>query len=131
MKLFAAIATLLLAIVAAAQTVCTFGCNDCTGGTGELAVTSASITPNPLCAGQNACFTATGSLSVPITAGGNFVLVGKYLGRTIYTDTQDLCTLLAANGYNCPVPTSATSITLCFLVKANVPINVSGISASR
>lgn len=116
MKLFTAIATLFLATLVAAQSLTNCG----TGPTG-MTVSSASITPYPLCAGQQVCFTITGTLNEPITQGATFTILGKYLGRIVYTDTHDLCTLLAAQGYPCPV-LIATSITICVLVRSNAPV---------
>ncbi|KAF9349811.1 hypothetical protein BGX26_011928 [Mortierella sp. AD094] len=40
---------------------------------------------------------------------------------TVYTDNQDLCTLLAAQGTPCPVASTATSLTACVTVKPNTP----------
>ncbi|KAG0086677.1 hypothetical protein BGZ92_007970 [Podila epicladia] len=49
---------------------------------------------------------------------------GKYLGRTVYTDNQDLCAVLASIGITCPAPITITSITLCLLVKPSCPANI-------
>ncbi|KAK3825348.1 MAG: hypothetical protein J3Q66DRAFT_420293 [Benniella sp.] len=120
MKLFTAIATLFLATFVAAQSLP----NNCATGPTGLTVTSTAITPYPLCVGQLVCFTITGQLSETITPGATFTIIGKYLGRVVYTDTHDLCTLLATQGYPCPVPVTLTSITICVLVKSNAPVGI-------
>ncbi|KAG0056474.1 hypothetical protein BGZ83_004732, partial [Gryganskiella cystojenkinii] len=95
--------------------------NCATGSTG-MTVTAFSLTPYPLCANQNVCLTATGTLSEPIIAGARLQITGRYLGRIVYTDNQDFCALLAAQGYTCPVSINLTSITACLLVKPSAPI---------
>lgn len=123
MKLFTAIATLLLATVVAAQP----SWSDCSGGYGEFTVASISV-PNPFCAGQNVCITIYGSLWTPITAGANLKMVNKYLNRIVNIDTVDLCAVAAESGFPCPIPTTLTTINICILVKPTIPVNVSEIS---
>ncbi|KAK3825346.1 MAG: hypothetical protein J3Q66DRAFT_384571 [Benniella sp.] len=121
MKLFAAIVTLILAtLIAAQQPVFT----NCAASTAEFTVASFSIFPHPACVSQNVCVTITGMLSAPITAGAKVTIVGRYLGRVVYTDNQDLCALSAAQGNPCPLPVSLTSLTVCVLVKTNAPVGI-------
>ncbi|KAG0242928.1 hypothetical protein BG011_003227 [Mortierella polycephala] len=87
-------------------------------------VTSFSVSPYPLCVGQNACFTATGTLLHPIIRSASLSIVGKYLGRVVYTDNHDLCDLLATWGQICPIATSVTSITACVIVKSTAPVGI-------
>ncbi|KAG0035534.1 hypothetical protein BGZ81_006911 [Podila clonocystis] len=49
---------------------------------------------------------------------------GKYLGRIVYTDNQDLCAVLASIGIACPAPITITGISLCLLIKTSCPANI-------
>ncbi|KAF9301985.1 hypothetical protein BGZ74_006006, partial [Mortierella antarctica] len=87
MKFFAAVATLVIAAVANAQPSWT----DCAPvGTADLTISSFSVTPYPLCIGQNVCASGNGVLKVPVTAPAKLQISGSYLGRVVYTDNQDL-----------------------------------------
>ncbi len=83
-----------------------------------------SLSPSPLCVGRNACATAVGTLLTPIIRPSTFSITGKYLGRIVYTDNQNLCSLLHDQGFFCPIPTSVTTITVCALIKPSAPYNV-------
>ncbi|KAF9349471.1 hypothetical protein BGX34_001773 [Mortierella sp. NVP85] len=123
MKFIAAVAALALAAVAQAQTF-----TSCATGATDMTVSSITLDKNPLCVGENVCATVTGTLANPIvetTPGSTkLAIVGRYLGRVVYTDNHDLCTLLAASGHPCPVATSVTSVTACVLVKTSAPVGV-------
>ncbi|KAG9321460.1 hypothetical protein KVV02_003587 [Mortierella alpina] len=119
MKFIAAIAALVAAAVANAQTF-----TNCAAGPTDMALTAFSVTPYPLCIGQNVCATVSGTLSTPIVAPAKLSVTGKYLGRIVYTDNQDLCAVLAASGIPCPVPVSVTTVTACVLVKPSAPANI-------
>lgn len=119
MKFFAAIITFLLTTLVAAQVTFT-NCAPA-GTTPEFTVSTFSLSPYPLCINQNVCASATGQLSVVITQGATLSIIGRFLGRIVYTDIQDLCALLAAAGYPCPVAMTRTTITVCILVKPNAP----------
>ncbi|KAG0084339.1 hypothetical protein BGZ93_007768 [Podila epicladia] len=121
MKFFAAVATLVIAAVANAQPAW----KDCApAGTADLAITEFTVTPYPLCIGKDVCASGTGVLSVPVTAPAKLAISGKYLGRTVYTDNQDLCAISAKYGQPCPIPITVTSITACVLVKTSAPANI-------
>ncbi|KAK3844093.1 MAG: hypothetical protein J3R72DRAFT_473367 [Linnemannia gamsii] len=92
----------------------------------QMTVTAFSVAPYPLCINQNVCATVAGTLSTPITAGAKLAITGRYLGRLVYTDNQDLCTVLGGSpgGVTCPVPITTTTVTACVLVKPNAPPNV-------
>ncbi|KAG0312458.1 hypothetical protein BGZ97_011177 [Linnemannia gamsii] len=96
---------------------------NCHPGPTQQIGTIFSVNPYPLCTGLNVCMTAQGSLVVPITAGGQLAIRGFYLGRSVYVDNQDLCTVLALSGYPCPVPYTFTSVTMCVRVKS-IPLNM-------
>ncbi|KAG0377578.1 hypothetical protein BGX24_005853 [Mortierella sp. AD032] len=83
------------------------------GRNGGLRVTSSKV-----------CATGTGTLSTPVIQGAKLAISGRYLGRLVYTDNQDLCALMASQGFTCPLPTTMTAITACVLVKPNAPPNV-------
>jgi hypothetical protein len=57
-----------------------------------------------------------------MVAPATLTITGEYLGRIIYTDTQDFCTVV---GVSCPVPVTATSIAFCVLVKPSTPAGFS------
>jgi hypothetical protein len=118
MKLFAAIVTLILATLIAAQPVFT----NCAPSTADFTVVNFSLYPHPGCVGQNVCITITGQLAAPITQGAKVTIIGKYLGRVVYTDSIDLCALSASQGNPCPLPVSLTSLTVCINVKASAPV---------
>ncbi|KAI1318124.1 hypothetical protein EDD11_007176 [Mortierella claussenii] len=121
MKFTAALSALVLAAVAYAQSP---PFSNCATGATDMTVSSLSLNPYPLCIGKNVCATVTGSLSAPVTAGAKLNVVGKYLNRVVYTDALDLCTVLAASGAPCPVPTTVTSIVACILVKSSAPAGI-------
>ncbi|KAF8925725.1 hypothetical protein BGZ58_000526 [Dissophora ornata] len=123
MKSFtAAIAALACFTVAAAQTMPPI--TNCATGATDLTITTFTLAPYPLCINKDVCATGTGQLSAPVTQGATLAIQGKYLGRVVYTDNQDLCTLLGAQGLSCPIPVTLTSITACVLVKSTAPANV-------
>ncbi|KAG0086678.1 hypothetical protein BGZ93_005995 [Podila epicladia] len=122
MKFFAAIATLAIAAIANAQGPTWTDCAP--PGTADLTISSFSVTPYPLCIGQNVCASGNGVLSVPVIAPAKLSISGKYLGRVVYTDNQDLCAITAAAGQPCPIPITVTSITACVLVKTSAPANI-------
>ncbi|KAF9206863.1 hypothetical protein BGZ59_011470 [Podila verticillata] len=122
MKFFAAVATLLVAAVANAQGPTWTNC--ATPGTTDLVINSFSVTPYPLCINQNVCASGTGTLLTDVIAPAKLAISGKFLGRVVYTDNQDLCAISAAAGLPCPIDTTHTSITACVLVKPSAPANV-------
>ncbi|KAK3808281.1 MAG: hypothetical protein J3Q66DRAFT_444260 [Benniella sp.] len=123
MKFFAAVAALALVAVANAQSPAFTSCA-AAGVTPELTITSFTLSPYPLCIGQPVTASGTGVLSAPVTAGAKLAIIGRYLGRVVYTDNQDLCTLTAAAGLPCPIATTATAITASVLVKTSAPADV-------
>ncbi|KAG0237586.1 hypothetical protein B0O80DRAFT_201921 [Mortierella sp. GBAus27b] len=122
MKFFAALAALAVAAVVNAQVPFT----DCapTSPPPDLLINNFSLAPYPLCVNQNVCASGTGVLTTQVIAGGKLTITGRYLGRVVYTDSYDLCTLTGSQGYPCPIPTTLTSITICVLVKPNAPVNI-------
>ncbi|KAI1300526.1 hypothetical protein EDD11_006170 [Mortierella claussenii] len=120
MKFIAAIAALAVAAVANAQYTFT----SCATGATDMTVSSLTLNPYPLCVGKNVCATVSGDLNTAITAGAKLNVVGKYLNRVVYTDAQDLCTVLGASGHPCPVPTSVKQVNACILVKSSAPADV-------
>ncbi|KAK3837643.1 MAG: hypothetical protein JOS17DRAFT_369963 [Linnemannia elongata] len=91
---------------------------DCAAGKpSDLAISSLSLSPSPMCLGQDYCLTATGALSAPITKGAKLSVWGKYLNRIVYRDSVDLCDVLAANGQECPIPETTTELKICLKLK--------------
>ncbi|KAF9387992.1 hypothetical protein CPB97_001797 [Podila verticillata] len=122
MKFFAAIAALAFAALVNTQTPVITSC--ATPGTTDLIINSFTISPYPLCINQNVCATGTGTLLTDVIAPAKLAISGKFLGRVVYTDNQDLCAITEAAGLPCPIDTTHTSITACVLVKPSAPANV-------
>ncbi|KAF9961143.1 hypothetical protein BGZ72_004647 [Mortierella alpina] len=120
MKFITSIAALFVATVAKAQV----DFANCATGPTDIVIDTFKIAPYPLCVGKEVCATGTGVLSTPVIAGAKLSISGKYLGRVVYTDNHDLCTLMAAQGHPCPIPTTLTSITACVPVKSTAPANI-------
>jgi hypothetical protein len=119
------LATAVISAVSAQDGVYTTFKDCSTGSPTDFTATSVSISPSPLCISKPFCLTASGTLTAPITQGASYVITGRWLGRVVYTETHDLCTLLAANGQNCDVPAGPFTLNLCVDVKANYPAGVS------
>ncbi|KAF9338472.1 hypothetical protein BGZ91_008747 [Linnemannia elongata] len=81
MKFIAALATLVLAAVASGQTMPTP--YNCATGPTQIAITSFTLSPYPLCINQMVCATGTGTLSTPVIQGSTLSITGRYLGRLI------------------------------------------------
>ncbi|KAF9345200.1 hypothetical protein BGX26_003416 [Mortierella sp. AD094] len=122
MKFYAITATLAFAAAASAQGYSNF--TNCAAGSPDMTVESFSLTPYPLCIGKNICATAKGSLKTDIISGAKLSITGRYLGRLIYTDNQDFCGLMAAQGTPCPIPATVTSLTACVPLKNSAVANV-------
>lgn len=91
---------------------------DCAAGKpSDLAISALTLSPSPMCLGQDYCLTATGALSAPITKGAKLGVWGKYLNRIVYRDSVDLCDVLAANGQNCPIAEDTTELKICLQLK--------------
>ncbi|KAF9923380.1 hypothetical protein FBU30_006562 [Linnemannia zychae] len=121
MKFIAAFAALLAASAVNAQSP---PFTSCATTPTQMTVTGFTLNPYPLCINKPVCATVTGSLNTPIIDGAKIAITGRYLGRLVYTDNQDLCPILAASGLPCPVATTATTVTACVLVKPSAPPNV-------
>ncbi|KAF9296544.1 hypothetical protein BGZ88_012390 [Linnemannia elongata] len=102
-----------------AQGVTTF--TNCAPGPTVMTVTGFTVIPDPLCINHNMCATATGTLSDQIYGDAKYAVNGRYLGRLVYVDNQNLCALLDLQGRPCPVATTVTSLTTCTLVKPTAP----------
>ncbi|KAF9547743.1 hypothetical protein EC957_007908 [Mortierella hygrophila] len=90
----------------------------------QLDVETFGVAPYPLCVNKNMCLTSTGTLTTPVIAGSTLIISGKYLGRQVYTDAHDFCTLLNAQGSPCPIPVTVHALTACVLVKPECPVNI-------
>ncbi|KAG0044551.1 hypothetical protein BGZ83_010243 [Gryganskiella cystojenkinii] len=123
MKFFATIAALACVVIAQAQTTIP-PITNCASGATDLTINSFTLAPYPLCVNQNVCATGTGQLSTPVISGATLSIVGRYLNKIVYTDNHDLCILLAAQGFTCPIPVTMTSITACVLVKPGAPVGI-------
>ncbi|KAF9278389.1 hypothetical protein BGZ68_008604 [Mortierella alpina] len=97
---------------------------NCATGLTDIVISNFTLSPYPLCVGQNVCATGTGTLLTPVIAPAKLAITGKYLGRIVYTDNHDLCALMDSQGHPCPIPVTLTSITACIQVKPSAPANV-------
>ncbi|KAF9159551.1 hypothetical protein BGX20_002896 [Mortierella sp. AD010] len=121
MKFFAAAVAFAVAAVAYAEPAPAF--TDCSNNA-DLTINTFSISPYPLCVGKKVCATGTGKLHAPVTAPATLNVIGQYFGMNVYTDIQDLCALLAAEGHPCPVPVTLNAITSCINVKGDAPTGI-------
>lgn len=121
MKLLALAA--ILFIGAAAQSSVSWT-NCALGPPTDMRVDDFTLAPYPLCIGQSVCATATGTLSTDVTSVAWITLAGKYLGRQVYCDSQNVCILLYEQGRWCPIPTTMTSVTICLMIKGSILANV-------
>ncbi|KAF9143882.1 hypothetical protein BGX30_014470 [Mortierella sp. GBA39] len=97
---------------------------NCATSSTQLDIETFGVAPYPLCVNKNICLTSTGTLTTPIIAGSTLVITGRYLGKLVYSDSHDFCTLLGAQGFPCPIPVTAHALTACVLVKPECPVNV-------
>jgi len=95
---------------------------NCATGTTDMNITSFVLEPRSPCIGKEVCIIANGTLSVPITAGGNTTVIGRYLRKIAYSQKSDLMDGLVAQGYPNPVPATVSSVKYCFTVKPSLPI---------
>ncbi|KAK3811695.1 MAG: hypothetical protein JOS17DRAFT_841883 [Linnemannia elongata] len=77
------------------------------------------------CIGQKVCGTLTGTFEKPIIQNSKLSITVKYLGRVTSTFNKDFCTVLADNGYNCPIPAGPKTIHACVDYNGTV-VNVPG-----
>ncbi|KAF9399984.1 hypothetical protein BGZ76_007808 [Entomortierella beljakovae] len=124
MKFIAAIASLAFIAIAQSQDA-PANWTSCASGQTQLEVTSFITEPYPFCVGEQVCGNIVGTLNTPIIEGAKVSITGRYLGKIVYTDNQDFCAALAAQGTPCPVPTSVTSLRACVTVKPETPAGVS------
>ncbi|KAF8933399.1 hypothetical protein BGZ47_010882 [Haplosporangium gracile] len=120
MKFIAAFVALVAASVVNAQSPAFTNC----AAAPQMAVTGFTVSPYPLCINKQVCATVTGTSTTPIDGDATLAVTGRYLGRLVYTDNQDLCTVLGASGHPCPVPITTNQVTACILVKPNAPPNI-------
>ncbi|KAG0016001.1 hypothetical protein BGZ81_011432 [Podila clonocystis] len=125
MKLLSAIAALAVAAVAQAQITDKHplypASVDCATGYVDQNVTAFTLTPDDFCIGKTYTVTTTGPLALDIIAPARMALTGKYLGRIVYNDNQDLCVLLAAAGTPCPVAKTADALSFALTIKSSLP----------
>ncbi|KAF9209211.1 hypothetical protein BGZ59_010223 [Podila verticillata] len=124
MKLLPTIATLAVIAVTHARTLISPYpvSGDCASpGTTDQIVTDFNLTPSDYCIGKSYTVTTTGSLVNDVIAPAKITITGKFLGRIVYTDQQDLCALLAAAGTPCPVAKTANALSFALTVKPSLP----------
>ncbi|KAG0357461.1 hypothetical protein BGX24_006196, partial [Mortierella sp. AD032] len=90
----------------------------------QLAVSSISLNPYPQCIGATYCFAIAGTLSAPIIEDTILEVVGRYLGKIVYTDYVQ--NILASNGQVLPIPAGPVTLNLCLPLKptahAGIPV---------
>ncbi|OAQ22937.1 hypothetical protein K457DRAFT_25588 [Linnemannia elongata AG-77] len=98
--------------------------SSCASGPTQLALDSFTLSPSPMCIGKEFCYTATGTLNTAIVEGGTLSIMGRFLGRLIYTDNADLCDALAAGGHkDCAIPAGPVTLKMCRILRPNFPPN--------
>jgi len=124
MKFLAVIATVIATAAAIEYPVFPFVWNDCSPPSADQTVTNFTLKPT-FCPGMNYTVISTGLTSKDIIAPSKLQILGKYLGRIVYSDNQDLCALLAASGTPCPVAAGTAILSFDVLLKPTWPLNVS------
>ncbi|KAK5808531.1 hypothetical protein F5H01DRAFT_352274 [Linnemannia elongata] len=91
----------------------------------QLALTTFTLSPSPMCVGKQACYTATGTLNTGIVDGATLRISGRYLGRLFYNDNANLCDALIAGGHkNCTIPAGPVTLRICRNVRPNLVPNI-------
>ncbi|KAF9907173.1 hypothetical protein EC991_011236 [Linnemannia zychae] len=124
MKFITTLAALATATICSVSAQYTDFANGATGPV-QFTATNYAINPYPLCINKPFCLTATGTVSNDIVEGATYTVTGRYIGRLVYSDSHDLCPLLAASGTPCPIPAGAFNLNICVPVKPNLPPNIS------
>ncbi|KAF9318549.1 hypothetical protein BGZ91_005142 [Linnemannia elongata] len=97
----------------------------CASGPTQLALTSFTLSPSPMCIGKEFCYTATGNLSTSIIDDATLSITGRWYGRLVYTDNANLCDALAAGGHKgCPISAGLVTLKICRKLKLNLPPNI-------
>ncbi|KAF9369462.1 hypothetical protein CPB97_003584 [Podila verticillata] len=97
---------------------------DCATGATDQNVTDFNLTPSDYCIGKPYTLTTAGSLSTDIIEGAKMSLIGRFLNRIVYTDSQDLCALLAAAGTPCPIAKTANTLSFALTAKPILPAGI-------
>ncbi|KAF9158513.1 hypothetical protein DFQ27_003588 [Actinomortierella ambigua] len=123
MKVTAALASLLF--TAAVTTAQQPTWSSCATGATDMTITSFSVAPYPLCVGKPVCAEIHGTNTAPID-GSTAVLsvIGKYLNRVVYTDSKNLCQVLANASLPCPVAVGTPYVKACIDVKPTAPVGI-------
>ncbi|KAF9370618.1 hypothetical protein CPB97_002608 [Podila verticillata] len=124
MKFLAIIATVVATAVAVDYPVFPFVWTDCYyPGTTDQTVTNFTLKPS-FCPGKNYTVIVTGPVIQDIIAPAKLQIAGKFLGRTVYTDNKDFCSLLATAGTPCPVAAGTPALAFDVLMKPNWPMDI-------
>ncbi|KAG0076673.1 hypothetical protein BGZ90_008357 [Linnemannia elongata] len=98
--------------------------SSCASGPTQLALTSFTLSPSPLCRGKEFCYTAPGNLSASIIDGATMSTTARFLGRLVYTDNANLCDTLVASGHKgCPIPAGSVTLRICRTLHPNFAPN--------
>ncbi|KAH7041808.1 hypothetical protein BKA57DRAFT_472717 [Linnemannia elongata] len=125
MKLITAITALATAAAVACALPPPGNFSSCDSYPKQLALTSFTINPSPVCIGKKFCYTATGNLSSSIIDGATLSTTVRYLNRLVYNDNANLCDALAAGGHKgCPIPAGPVTLKICREMRLNFLPNV-------
>ncbi|OAQ27819.1 hypothetical protein K457DRAFT_20824 [Linnemannia elongata AG-77] len=88
--------------------------SSCASGPTQLALTSFTVSPSPMCIGEESCYTASGTLNTGIIDGARLSVTGRWLGRLVYTNSANLCDVIAAGDHKgCPIPAGPVTLKIC------------------
>ncbi|KAK5808526.1 hypothetical protein F5H01DRAFT_352259 [Linnemannia elongata] len=126
MKFIATIAALATAAaVASAELPPPSNFSSCASSSTQLALTSFTLSPSPLCPGKEFCYTATGNLSTTLFGDAALSTTARFLGRLAYTDNANLCDALVAGGHKgCPIPAGPVTLKICRTLHPNFLPNI-------
>ncbi|KAH7053890.1 hypothetical protein BKA57DRAFT_435368 [Linnemannia elongata] len=114
-----------VALLAVTSQATALNWTNCAPPTAQVPDASFKMDGEWACVGQKVCGTLTGTFAKPIIQNSKLVITVKYLGRVTNTFQRDFCTVLAENGYNCPIPAGPKTIHACVDYNGEV-VNVYG-----
>lgn len=113
-----------LSLVASAAAVVIYASSplkSCGSSADSFNLKSLDITPYPIVKGQNVTISAAGSLKAPIVDGSKIALSVKAGFIPLYSNTLDVCSNTAKQGYACPIAAGDHTIGTSQAIPDNVP----------
>lgn len=113
-----------LSLVAAASAVVIYApspLKSCGTSADTFNLQSLDITPYPIIKGQNVSISASGNLKKAILDGSKIALSVKAGFIPLYSNTLDVCSNTAKQGYSCPIAAGDHTIATSQAIPDNVP----------